>query len=564
MSNKFKIRFSDFKVIKWLLNIGKSQIYKMIVIIIVNALGAAFSVVFASLSKNIIDGATVFKDVNYVVKYAVYLLLLIVLEVILGITSKFLVEKCKGKLEIIYKRLLLSEIIKKDYSSITKYHSGELQNRMFNDVSIVAGELTSLVPSIVFLVVKLVGAFTYLVVIDKFFAFLLLIGGALMFFVMALFKGVMKSLHKKVQETEGKTRSFIQEVITNLLVIKSFVVGDKVLKNVDELQDDNYNAKMKRCYFTISASAGMSAIFNLGSLFALFFGAVRILMNKMTYGTVMAIIQLVNQVQAPFANLSSIVTRYYSLIASGERIMEICNVENESQENEKAINTEETYNNLKSIEFKNISFGYDRDLVLENANLTINKGDFVAVTGISGIGKSTILKLLLGVFNVQNGVIELNLNDENILASNKTRKLFAYVPQGNMLLSGTIKDNLTFINENATDEEIENAIKISCAKQFIDELPLGLNTVIGEKGSGLSEGQIQRIAIARSLLSKSPILLLDEATSALDEETEKEFLTSLKKIKNITCIIVSHKKATLDICNKIVEIADKKIICNEK
>ena len=133
-----------------------------------------------------------------------------------------------------------------------------------------------------------------------------------------------------------------------------------------------------------------------------------------------------------------------------------------------------------------------------------------------------------------------------------------------MLLSGTIRDNLTFINSGATDEEIEKAIKISCAKQFIDELPLGLETVIGEKGMGLSEGQIQRLAIARSLLSKSPVLLLDEATSALDEETEKQFLMNLKQLENKTCIIVSHKKAALEICNKYVQIVDSKIICEDK
>ena len=163
------------------------------------------------------------------------------------------------------------------------------------------------------------------------------------------------------------------------------------------------------------------------------------------------------------------------------------------------------------------------------------------------------------MFKVQSGEIYLNCSGERVYVDRFTRRLFSYVPQGNMLVSGTIRENLTFINSDATDDEIQQAIKISCAKQFIDELPKGIDTVIGEKGLGLSEGQVQRLAIARSLLSKSPVLLLDEATSALDENTEKEFLSNLKELNNVSCIIVSHKKAALEICNKKIQIIDGKI-----
>ena len=232
----------------------------------------------------------------------------------------------------------------------------------------------------------------------------------------------------------------------------------------------------------------------------------------------------------------------------------------EKEINKNEIDKDAVYRSLKSIEFENITFGFDRDFILDNTSLSINKGDFVAIMGISGIGKSTLLKLLLGVLNVNSGSIYLNTDNSKIFIDKNTRKLFSYVPQGNMLISGTIKDNITFINPSATDDEIAKAIEISCAKQFIDELPLGIETVIGEKGMGLSEGQIQRLAIARSLLANSPVLLLDEATSALDEQTEKQFLTNLKTLDNITCLIVSHKKAALDICNKSIKIKNGKII----
>ena len=290
------------------------------------------------------------------------------------------------------------------------------------------------------------------------------------------------------------------------------------------------------------------------------FGAWRILTGGMTYGDVTAMIQLVNQVQSPFASLPGIMPQYFSMIASAERLMEIDSIKEENHINECPIDVDKTYKELSEISFKNISFKYDRDVIFDNTSLTVKKGDFVAITGISGIGKSTLLKLLLGVFNAQNGCITLKTTDGEIAVDKNTRRLFSYVPQGNMVVSGTIRENLTFINDDVTEDEIAQAVEVSCAKQFIDELPRGLETVIGEKGLGLSEGQIQRLAIARSLLSKAPILLLDEATSALDEKTEKQFLTNLRQLENMTCIIVSHKKAAIEICNKNIRIKNGKII----
>lgn len=562
--SKKRITKSDIFVIKWLIGICKSQMGKIAVIIFTNAVGAALSVFYANLSKNIIDGAVIYADKNYVIKSAVYLLFLIMAQLILNLVGNSFTERSKGRMEMVLKKHMLAEIMKKDYSHVAAYHTGELQNRIFNDVAVISDCLTTILPSFVFFVVKLVSAFVYLVVIDKIFAVVFFAGGIFVFFSVRIFRGTLKSLHKQVQQTEGVTRSFIQETIINLLVVKSFVVEDKFENKTDELQEKNYKVKMKRRHFNIIANGGISATFSFGYVFALTFGAFRLLSGAMTYGTVTAMLQLVNQIQAPFANLSGILPRVYSLIASGERLMEICNLPDEKESNSIDIDVEETYSRLKSISFKDISFRYDRDIILNNTSLSIKKGDFVAIMGISGIGKSTLLKLLLGVFNVNNGNISLKFSNGEMPVDKHTRKLFAYVPQGNMLLSGTIKDNLTFINKDATDDEIDEAIRISCAKQFIDELPLGMETVIGEKGLGLSEGQVQRLAIARSLLSKAPVLLLDEATSALDEETEKQFLTNLKQLENKTCIIVSHKKSALEICNKYVQIVDSKIISKEK
>lgn len=559
-SKSNRISKSDKAVIKWILKICKSQIPTLAFLIAVNIIHGVTSVFFANFSKNVIDGATVMKDTGYIIKFALALLGVVILQMSLSIIRSCVSERCKGRLDIVLKHHLLDVIMKKDYSTVTSYHTGELQNRMFNDVNIVTDGFTKILPQGIFFVTKLASSLIYLIVLDKIFALVFLIGGCIVFAVTQLFRKQLKALHKKVQETEGKTRSFIQETVSNLLVVKAFSVEDKIQEQTDKLQEDNFIAKIKRRNFSIYANTGLNTVFSVGTVFAVAFGAWRILTGGMTYGDVTAMIQLVNQVQSPFASLSGIMPQYFSMIASAERLMEIDSIKEENQINECPINVDKTYKDLREISFENISFKYDRDIIFDNTSLTIKKGDFVAITGISGIGKSTLLKLLLGVFNAQSGCITLKTTDGEIAVDKNTRRLFSYVPQGNMVVSGTIRENLTFINDDVTEDEIAQAVEVSCAKQFIDELPRGLETVIGEKGLGLSEGQIQRLAIARSLLSKAPILLLDEATSALDEKTEKQFLTNLRQLENMTCIIVSHKKAAIEICNKNIQIKNGKII----
>lgn len=560
MDNKSKIKKSDKNVIKWIFNVCRAQIPAVIFIIAFNVVQGVTSVLFANFSKNVIDGATVHGEMKYVVKYAVMLLGVVLLQLTINVVRNSIAERCKARLDVIFRSYILDRIMKKDYAAVTKYHTGELQNRLFNDVNVVTDGFTKILPNSVYFVTRLVSSLIYLIIIDKIFALVFVVGGLVVFATAQLFRKQLKALHKKVQETEGETRSFVQELVINLLAVKAFSVEDKMRENADELQEKNYKARIKRRNFSIVANAGLGAVFNVGSVFAIFFGAYRILMGTMTYGTVTAMIQLVNQVQVPFASLSGVMPQYFSMIASAERIMELDNLADEVDLNSRDYDRNKIYSSLKSICFKDISFKYDRDMILDDTSLSIAKGDFVAIMGISGIGKSTLLKLLLGVFNAQSGEIYIDCADGRVPVDRHTRKLFTYVPQGNMLISGTIRDNLTFVNDDVTEQEIEDAVRISCAKQFIDELPMGIETVIGEKGLGLSEGQVQRLAIARSLLSKAPVLLLDEATSALDEETEKQFLTNLREMSNVTCIIVSHKKAALEICNKHIQINNGKIV----
>lgn len=563
MEQNKKISKSDFATLKWLWNTFHKERWQVVIITFTCAISASLTVVYADFSKRIINAATEEHSMERVIQCAIGFLILITVQLILNLVSASFADRCKARIEVTLRKHILDSVIKKDYQGVTKYHTGEIQNRMTNDVTTISEGFTSILPDLIYFVVKLVCAFIYLVVIDKFFTLVFVVGGFAVLIFSLMFKKIVKKLHKKVQESEGTVRSFIQEILTSLLVIKSFNVENKVEKEAEDLMELNYRTKMKRRMFSIMARAGVSASFNIGYVFALAYGAYR-LANGIDYGTVVSMLQLVNQIQQPFASLSNMLPNYFGLLASAERIIELDKINDEFEHNNSDINAIDTYDKLKSINFENITFGYDRDVILDNTSLKIDKGDFVAIMGISGIGKSTLLKLLLGVFRIDSGSITLDVGGETIPVDCHTRKMFSYVPQGNFLLSGSIRDNLTFINSDVTDEEIKEAVRISCADQFVYDLPQQLDTVIGEHGIGLSEGQLQRLAIARSILSKSPIMLLDEATSALDEATELRFLKNLKEMQDKTCIIVSHKTAALEICNKHIKIIDSKIVLEEK
>jgi len=562
-TEKRKFKKSDIATLKWMWGTFHKERWQVFVLIVANVINAVVTVLYAGFSQKVIDAAATEKSIKRVVYYSVCFLFLVLFQLFLTLLSRSFSERCKARIEVTLREYILNLVMRKEYSKITKYHTGELQNRMTSDVQTISDGFTTILPNLIYFIVKLASAFIYLVVIDRIFAVVFLVGGVFVFCCTMMFRGVLKKLHKRVQETEGKVRSYIQEILTSLLVVKSFVAEDKVINEADDLMEENYKTKMRRRLFGIFANAGINVTFNVGFVFALAFGAYRLL-NGMSFGRVTSMIQLVNQIQAPFASLSNILPKYFALLASCERIIELDGVPDETETNDKNVDVNKVYESLKAIKFENISFSYDRDIILDNTSLTVNKGDFIAIMGISGIGKSTLLKLLLGVFRVNEGDIYLDTDMGKIEVDKHTRKLFSYVPQGNFLLSGTIRDNLTFINPDVTEDEIRQAIEISCADSFLYDLPEGLDTVIGERGIGLSEGQLQRLAIARSILSESPIMLLDEATSALDEATELRFLQNLKNMKNKTCIIVSHKTAALEICNKYIQIIDGKIVMEAK
>ena len=346
----------------------------------------------------------------------------------------------------------------------------------------------------------------------------------------------------------------MQEAFENLAVIKSFLSGESIENRLKDNMLENRRLRLKRSLLRVTVTVLISLIFSLCYYLVLTWGAAN-LNTAITYGTLMGLLQLISNIRAPLQGATGIIPSYYAALASAERLMEIEVLEDERRplENKKLGKIKKSFTKIVA---ENLDFSYKDNHVIKDSNFHIERGAITALVGESGSGKSTLFKLLLGLLTPQYGTLKFDSATE---INETTRPLFSFVPQGNMLLSGTIRDNITFFNGDIAEEKIISAAKTAVAYDFISELPKGLDTVINERGSGLSEGQIQRIAIARALLSDSEIILLDESTSAVDEETEAQLVKNLKAIKNKTIIFITHRSSSLKACDHILTVENGKI-----
>jgi ABC-type multidrug transport system fused ATPase/permease subunit len=464
-----------------------------------------------------------------------------------------------GKIDISIRQGVFSGLLKKKWTEVSKFHSGEILNRFTSDVDLVVDGVVGIVPSAISLGTRLVAGMAVLFAIDRKFTIAALALGVFIFGASKIYSKHFKYLHKQLQQANGIIRSFIQECVENLVVIKSFANDKNACNNLYKRQRTALELMYKKQRVSNIANTGVYLLFSGSYYAALVWGAIQISLGVVTFGTLTAFLQILSQIQAPMKNISGLVPQFYSMIASAERLMELEALPDEKYtEYNKSAN--EIYSEIQDLRIDNVTFAYKDNTVLQNTDVTIKKGELVAIAGPSGIGKSTLMKLFLGLIEPKKGKLYFRTKDGNLPVEAGIRKLFAYVPQGNMILSGTIRENISFCCPETDSENIIYAAKKAMLWDFICTLPDGMDTVIGERGFGLSEGQIQRIAVARAILSDAPILLLDEATSALDEYTEKELLKNIKELKNKTCIFISHKQKTLSECDRILYMENKNLV----
>ena len=452
---------------------------------------------------------------------------------------------------------MLHGLLRGEYSSVTAFHSAELLNRLNNDVSKVNDGVLSVVPGAAHMITKLVAAMAVLSMLEGRFALIIAVVGAVLLVGTMFMRRWLNTLNKRVSEHDGKVSGFIQELMEKLLMVQTMGVSEEVERRSDKLLDARYEIQRKRKNISLVTNTGIRVVYYGAGFAALCWCAWKLLHGQMSFGSLTAVIQLVNQLQTPLVEISGVLPKYVAMLSSAERLMELENIKAEREPMEE--DRDKLYARMNSIKAENISFSYDRDSVLHAASFSLPKGSFAVITGASGIGKSTLLKLLLGVFKAEDGRLYLECDGGDVELDRSTRRLFAYVPQGNLVLSGSIRENLTIVKPDATEEELSAAAFAGAMDEFLPHLPDGLDTVLGENGAGLSEGQIQRLAISRAVLGGAPILLLDECTSALDADTELKVLERLRALPGRTCIAVTHRNAAMAVCDHRLEVYKGKI-----
>lgn len=544
----------------WVFQKIKKKIPALVLLMASNVAGALLGVFFALGSKQVIDSAVAGSRELF------WRACLVQLALIVGLIASYALQRhlrewLAAELDRSFKKNLLQILLRGDYTEVTAFHSGELINRLNNDVRILNDGVLSAFPNFAALLTRLVAALIVLIGLEPFFGAGIIVLGILMLAGTALLRRKMKQLHKRVSEADGKVTGFLQEALEKLLVVQALGAAEEMERRADKLLATRFEAQRVRKNVSLAANTGVSVFSYVVSFAALAWSAGGLLVGTMSFGELTAVTQLVTQLRMPMVNLSGIFPQYVAMVAAAERLMEL---EALRQPEEERFNATALYEQMEAVQAEGLSFSYNRDKVLSETDLYLPKGAFAVITGPSGIGKSTILKLLLGICKPDRGELFLQLKSGRQAIGRSTGGLFAYVPQGNLLFSGTIRENLLLANPESTEIEIARAVSISGMEEYVAQLPLGLETTLLENGAGLSEGQAQRLAIARAILSKAPILLLDEATSALDEDTEREVLLRLRSLKNCTCIAVTHRPAALQLADWQLEIENQKILSHKR
>ncbi|WP_337406641.1 ABC transporter ATP-binding protein [Phascolarctobacterium succinatutens] len=540
--------------LQWISNVAGKAKLLVGVLVAVQAVLSVSSIAFAFILRRIINMAVQGASTGFRSAF-VLLAGVIAAQIVLGAVSHFLSEYTTTTVENRFKQRLFMALLTGNYASVTAVHSGEWMNRLTSDTTIIAGGVTQIVPGLIGMLVRLFGALAAILWLEPRFFWVLVPGGAAMLALTYGFRKIMKRLHKNIREADGTLRVFLQERLESLLIVRTFAKEQQTAAQAASLMEKHKDARMKRSNFSNLCNIGFAGAMNGAYLLGIGFCGYGILTGTMSYGNLMAIMQLVGQVQNPFANITGYLPRYYAMLASAERLMEAETFEPDSEHplaEEKALEFYRT--KLTALRLEHASFTYQppvcaekeqppMSVVLKDIDLTIRKGEYIAFTGPSGCGKSTVLKLLMCLYPLDAGsrTLESTCGIQPLTAA--WRSLFAYVPQGNQLLSGTIRDIVSFGDTRKAQDDagILRALRIACAEDFVQKLEKGLDTTLGEHGQGLSEGQMQRIAIARAVFSEHPILMLDEATSALDEATAQQLLENLRRMTDKTVLMVTHR-----------------------
>lgn len=545
---------------KWIFSYSAKYKLAIAFYVILGIFSTTMGLVSSVASKYLIDIIT-----GYQTEKLAMLAIIMIGSAVFSLAFESAINRVSTKLSIRINNDIQADIFDKiidaDWLSLSQYSSGDILNRFNGDIGTVAGNAISWLPTILIAVYRFIATFAVILHYDVVMAFIALGSAPFMLLVSKFVLKKQREYGKKVREMSSDLMTFEVETFYNFDTIKSFGTAPHYSKKLRWWQKKFKNVSLAYNLFSIKTNVFMSVIGMAVQFGAFGYCLFRLWTHAITYGTMTLFLEQRSNLSGSFSSLVSIIPSFLNSSISAHRIRELVELPREvhiPESSELDAYGADGY----SVAMKDLNFAYiEGRKVITDSQFTAKPGEIVALVGPSGEGKTTMIRLILGLVCPQSGRASITAsNGMEVTMNAETRHLFAYVPQGNTILSGTIAENLRMVREDATDEEIIEALKIACAWDFVAKMPDTINTPIGERGRGFSEGQAQRIAIARAVLRDAPILLLDEATSALDVTTERQVLRNIVQQKpNKTCIVTTHRPSVLNLCQRVYRVVDTRV-----
>lgn len=556
---KTKIREGYFKEMwreaRWMLRYFRRYRFAVIIHILLGVFGTAMSLLSSLAMKKLIDVVTGF-ETGGIVSAAVLMVGLMLGSVLMNAAASRIAAVINVRVQNGIQAEVYDRMLRTDWESLEHFRSGDLINRLNTDVGTVSSGVTSLLPSLVSGSVQFLGSLIIILFYDPLMAVIALIGVPISVICSRAIVSRMREYNSRMKDIGGQVMSFHEDSFRNLASIKSFGIMDGFRDRMTAMQETYRKALLDYNKFSVIASMLMSVLGLCISVGCFGWGVYRLWTGFISFGTMTMFLQLTNMLRSSFTTLIGLVPSAISVTTSAGRIMAVTELPEEDGARELMPTP-----SVCDVELRDVSFAYaNGETVLDGINFIAEMGDSVALTGASGEGKTTMIRLILGLIKPHGGAAVLKTPDGEHRLSAATRSAFAYVPQGNTVLAGTVADNLRMVCPDADDEMIINALRLACAYDFVSKLPKGIYSDTGELGRGFSEGQAQRIAIARALLLDAPVLLLDEATSALDEDTERSILANIRQSGRVrTLILITHRPQTAAMCDRHYKLCGTKL-----
>lgn len=546
---------------RWILSYSRRYWKAILFYVVLGIFGSVFGLVSAVAGQKLIDIVTG-QQADRLLPMAIYMVSMALFSMLFN----SYIGRLSLKISIDIQNDIQSDIFEKiedaDWLELMKYHSGDILNRFGNDVGSIANNAITWLPSLVVGVFNFVATFLVIYHYDPVMGFLSLINSPFLLFTSQYLMGKMREYSKRVRELNSQMMSFEQETFANMNTIKAFGITGRYTRELKSWQKKFKDYNLEYNWFSIKMNVLLSLVGMLSQYAVFGWGIYRLWTGYITYGEMTLFLSQSSKMASAFKSLVGFLPSMLNSSVSAGRVLELVELPREKHAPEAAERISREADQGYTIRMEGVFFRYQPEKpVLTQSDFVAEPNEIVALVGPSGEGKTTMLRLILGLISPDEGkAVMISAQGEQISMNADTRHLFSYVPQGNTVFSGTIADNLRMVNEEATEEQMEKALRIACAWDFVQRLPEGIYTKLGERGRGLSEGQAQRIAIARALLRQAPIMLLDEATSALDVATERQVLRNImQQTQNKTCIVATHRPSVLSMCSRVYRVMQTRV-----